>query len=444
MSYANYLHRTPSTAGNRRTFTISTWFKKSVPSGQGWLLTVDTFPSGNMFQYQLDTQGNIGVQQYSGGTNQNSVTTNNLQRDLSAWYHVVLRIDTTQATASDRVRIYINGEEASYSSTTYPSQNFEYAVNNTVEHQINSRLDATSTNGQSTYFAHYHLCDGYSYAPTEFGETDSTSGIWKPKTSPSVSYGTNGFFLKFQDTSNFGDDSSGNTNDLTTVGTITQAEDNPSNNFATLNVLASTNSANEFQYGNTEHYTTNNWTGAVTTLGAFSGKWYAEGKITDVDNFSIGIAELGGDTVANMNTLNSGYVGKYSDAWGYYGNVSITQKMHNNSATTYGSAFAVNDIAMIAMDLDNGKFFIGKNGTWFDSSDPANGTSPAFSFTVSGVYGFMSGLETGRVQWNFGNGYFGTSSVASSNSDSAGLGLFEYSVPSGFYSLCTKNIKNYG
>ncbi len=145
-----------------------------------------------------------------------------------------------------------------------------------------------------------------------------------------------------------------------------------------------------------------------------------------------------------MNTNNSGFVGKYSDAWGYFGNSSTTQIRHNSVNTTYGSIFSNNDIAMIAMDLDNGKFFVGKNGTWFDSSDPANGTSPAYSFTVSGVYGFMSGLEQGRVQWNFGNGYFGTSSVASSNSDGDGLGLFEYSVPSGYYSLCTKNIKNYG
>ena len=447
MSYANYLHITPSSAGNRKKFTISTWFKKSKPSGQGWLLTVDTYPGGNMFQFQLDTSGNIGVQQYSGSTSQTSVTTNNLLRDLSAWYHVVLRVDTTQATASDRVRIYLNGEEASYNTTTYPSQNFDYAVNNTVQHQINSRLDATSTNGQSTYFAHYHLCDGYSYAPTEFGQTDSTTGIWKPVTSPSVSYGTNGFFLKFQDTSNFGDDSSGNTNDLTTVGTITQAEDTPSNNFATLNPLQSNLSLTN---GNTSA-TTTNYKYGLSTLAVSSGKWYVEMKVTH-GCMIMGIQDM---IKANDGLRNTAiFWSNGSESYHLDGFSRFTHDSYGDISTsstdypTYGSG----DIVMMAVDLDNNKLAYGKNGTWYNSADPSNGTNmvtiDAPSTLTSGYYGIV-GADTcsasdGTFEFNFGNGYFGTTAVASSNSDGNGYGLFEYSVPTGYYSLCTKNLKEFG
>ena len=105
MAYTNYIHRTPSGTGDRRTFTISTWVKRPNPVGQGWIMTVDSYPSGNMFQFQLDTGSYIGVQQYHGGSIQASVNTNNLSKDTTAWFHLVLRVDTTQSTAADRVRI---------------------------------------------------------------------------------------------------------------------------------------------------------------------------------------------------------------------------------------------------------------------------------------------------------------------------------------------------
>jgi hypothetical protein len=241
MAYTNYIHRTPSSNGNRQKFTISTWVKKTNATGQGWIITVDTYSSGNMAQLQLDTGSYIGFQQYHGSSNQTSVTTNNLLRDVNAWYHLVLRVDTTQSTAADRVRIYINGTEASYDTTTYPSQNFEYQINHTTKHSIGSREDTSS--GSSLYYSHYHLCDGYSYAPTEFGETDSTTGEWKIKTSPSVSYGTNGFFI-FKDGMNLSgstvQDQSGQSHNLTLVGTSVETQDNPSNSFCYIKCFSKT------------------------------------------------------------------------------------------------------------------------------------------------------------------------------------------------------------
>jgi len=245
-----------------------------------------------------------------------------------------------------------------------------------------------------------------------------------------------------------GTDSSGNSNTFTVSGTLTQNVDTPSNVFATLNVLASTTSQNEFQYGNLEHYGTSNWTGAVTTLGASSGKYYAEVKVTDRDNFSVGIVTLSGTAINNINTNNNGKVGKYVDSWGIEGSGSNLYKGNNGSSSSYGSGFSNNDIAMIALDVgtgSNGAVYFGKNGTWFDSGNPATGSNPAFSsLSFSDAVGFMSGLETGRVQWNFGQGYFGTTQVASANADANGHGKMEYAVPTGYYTLNTKNLKEFG
>ena len=447
MAYTNYIHRTPSSNGNRQKFTISTWVKKTNATGQGWIITVDTYSSGNMAQLQLDTGSYIGFQQYHGSSNQTSVTTNNLLRDVNAWYHLVLRVDTTQSTAADRVRIYINGTEASYDTTTYPSQNFEYQINHTTKHSIGSREDTSS--GSSLYYSHYHLCDGYSYAPTEFGETDSTTGEWKIKTSPSVSYGTNGFFI-FKDGMNLSgstvQDQSGQSHNLTLVGTSVETQDNPSNVFAVLN-NQTYHFVNHFT-ANTNGNTTANaggasqWKTQLTTLGASSGKYYFEAKLQTLGTYAmIGICDM---SVANQNSSSAWYLGNTASSaqWGY--NAGSGEIYNNDSSVSgYGATYTTNDIIGVAMDLDNLKLYFHKNGTYQNSGVPTSGSTGtgAISITADKTYGFGVCGYAGTV-WNvnFGNGYFGTTAISSEGTNASGIGKFEYDVPTGYTALSTKGL----
>ena len=444
MAYANYIHRTPSSNGNRQKFTISTWVKRPEPKGQGWILTVDSYPSGNMFQYQLDTASYFGLQQYHGNAVQASINTSNLLKDPNAWYHLVLRVDTTQSTAADRVRLYINGTEATYNSPNYPSQNFEFQVNHVTKQSINSREDTSA--GESLYFSHYYLCDGYSYAPTEFGETDSTTGEWKIKTSPSVSYGTNGFFV-LKD-GNSVTDQSGQGNNLTVAqGTLTKTEDCPSNVFATLNPLALNNNTSQnygdFSEGNLKfvgNSATNNANG-YSTIGFTKGKWYMETKIVGTQSHypNLGIVPL--RTFQRLNS-QSGQVGSDSDSFAY----KADGNKENNGSSSYGDSFTTNDIIGIAVDLDNGAIYFSKNGTWQNSGDPTSGaskTGAAFGFTVLDeeyFFGFAVYQSSSGIECNFGNGYFGTTAVSSAGTNASGIGIFEYDVPTGYTALSTKGL----
>ena len=445
-----YLSKTLSgSPTDNNKWTWSAWVKRSKLTTEQPLFYADDGGTSYYTRIQWHDTDQISVRNRFAGADKGYAITTPMYRDTASWYHLQVVLDTNNATAGDRIIIYVNGERVTaFDNNPTITQNAGSTINDGYEHRIGR---GNNTSG-SSYFdgnmTHVHFVDGQAYAPTVFGESDSVSGIWKPKTSPSVTYGTNGFFLKMENSGAMGTDSSGNSNTFTVSGTLTQNVDTPSNVFATLNVLASTTSQNEFQYGNLEHYGTSNWTGAVTTLGASSGKYYAEVKVTDRDNFSVGIVTLSGTAINNINTNNNGKVGKYVDSWGIEGSGSNLYKGNNGSSSSYGSGFSNNDIAMIALDVgtgSNGAVYFGKNGTWFDSGNPATGSNPAFSsLSFSDAVGFMSGLETGRVQWNFGQGYFGTTQVASANADANGHGKMEYAVPTGYYTLNTKNLKEFG
>ena len=445
--------RTPSSTGNRKTFTFSTWFKKTSTGAIGNLFSQYAGSGSGAdkhFRVRFNTNDTIGVAAFSTDV----LVTNRVFRDTSAWYHLTLAVDTTQATDSNRVKLYINGtQETSFSSTSYPSQNYDYAVN-TASYPIRIGADDSDGNGPYGWFngimAHVHLTDGTAYAASTFGETDSTSGIWKPKTAPSVTYGTNGFFLKFENSGNMDLDSSGNNLSFTTAGTLTQNVDTPSNNFATMNSLDNYIASGTFANGNNTVTTVNTgYTYNTATMGFNKGKWYWECKWSaqptgSTNQVLIGIAK-------RTSPSTTTWLGSVAYTYAYQG----TGTVHNSDTTiaTY-TTMSVGDIIGVALDLDNNRLYFSKNGTWQGSSDPANGTNP-ISITApdstsgdSGFYfpAFGDGnnnlQETG--QFNFGQGYFGTTSVASANADANGNGIMEYSVPSGYYTLNTKNIKEFG
>ena len=446
-----YLTKTFSgTPTNKKKFTFSAWVKRSALSSDQSLFHFGTgsvndrgqiqFMSGDTFRYLDKGASAVDIE----------LTTNRVFRDTSAWLHVLVSVDTTQATSSDRAKLYINGSlETSLSTSTYPSQNYDTTANEATTKSIGRR----GTPSNDYYFdgsmTHIHFTDGYTYTASDFGETDSTSGIWKPKTSPSVSYGTNGFFLKMENSSDMGEDSSGNNNDLTVSGTITQTEDTPSNNFATLNAVYKAAYQPTFSTGNLTATAPNSgeYYPAFSSLGVESGKWYMEYKIGAAGTFHIGICSENDANTVFPTTDN--YMGESSKSVGISdGNGSY---YISASATSYGSSYTSGDIIGLALDMTNKKLYVSKNGTFFNSANPASGTggidisgilsSGDIAFFAHSCYG---GTGTRAIEANFGNGRFGTTAVASSNSDGDGLGLFEYSVPSGYYSLCTKNIKNYG
>jgi hypothetical protein len=226
---STYLSRTPASTGNRKTFTISCWLKRSNLGGGKIITGINdgVAPYARIF---FDTNDVLKIEDDNGSTVTNIVT-NRKFRDVSAWYHLVIAYDTTQATASDRVKMYVNGvQETSFSSSTYPSQNFDTEYNKASTALNIGKFSSSYYDGS---MSHVHLIDGTAYDASAFGETDSTTGIWKAKTAPSVTYGTNGFFLKFENSGAFGTDSSPNGNNFTVNGTMTQTIDTPSNVFTT-------------------------------------------------------------------------------------------------------------------------------------------------------------------------------------------------------------------
>ena len=445
-----YLSRTPSTAGNRKTWTYSAWVKLSGLGTQRSILS-----AGNTTYYtdlRIDSSDKIIF--YIDDSLSYSVTTSQVLRDVSAWYHVVVAFDTTQATAADRVKIYLNGSQiTSFSSTSYPALNYDGRINSTDEHSI-GRRNASNNHFFESSLTHVHFIDGLAYAPTAFGETNAASGIWTPLASPSVTYGTNGFFLEFASSGALGTDSSGNSNTFTVNGSGTQTQDAPSNVFATLNPLL--NSITAFENGATSLGSTSDNTMAISTFGASQGGYYAEMKLGNSPNAGTGYAIRIGIVNLTTSNLSFGGMGGYAEnASPYYGVQNVSGgstnyfKMYNNgtipSSSDTGVSSTAGDIIMIAWKND--KLYMGKNGTWFNSGNPASETNPLWTLPSGGTWGVgvMSSLAgASDSEFNFGNGFFGTTAVASGNADGAGYGIFEYAPPTGYYSLCTKNINTYG
>ena len=438
-----FLSLTPGSAGNRRTFTLSVWFKlQSTTTTERILLAADDGTAGNNnFDYiAVKQDSKILVYGYEGSENQQLISTQIL-RDPSAWYHLVVAFDTTQGTAANRIKVYLNGLQITdFETANYPSQNFQTRINNANKQRISSYPDQDGSYFDG-YMAEYNLVDGTAKVPTDFGEFND-NGVWIPKEYEGT-YGTNGFYLEFKETgtsqnsSGMGADTSGNDNHWA-VSNLTATDvttDTPTNSFATFNaLLPHTQTLSE---GNTK-VSTATTTPSLSTLGASSGKWYAEINFISGTHCRIGFA--------NEDGVNTAFIG--ANSW-----IKINGQIfyHDNTAiNSQGQAIAAGDIVMMAVDIDAGKLWWGKNGTWDDNADgtgvPADGTNP--TYTDSGIsdggfifFGVASGSGAIVYSANFGNAPY---AISSGNADANGYGNFEYAVPTGYYSLCTKNLAQYG
>ena len=430
-----YLSWTPSGAGSTTKWTTSFWVKRGT-LGSAQELVANWSSGTDNTTVRFLSGDTLDIVDYQSSSVVMKRVTNRVFRDTSAWYHIVVNIDTDEATANDRTKLYINGvQETSFSTTTNYSLGQAHKWNTTYVHNVGQN------GGGSGYFngsiSHLHMIDGTVYDATAFGEYDA-NGVWKIKTSPSVTYGTNGFFI-LKD-GNSVTDQSGNSNNFTVGGgTLTNTEDSPSNVFATANPLDYSGIAPTLGNGNLSITSAELSDKPFrTTIAVSKGKWYMEYKCEtsgsdNYNHFGLWSAE---------NSLTSNYVGYQLYSWGIF--TENGNKRNNQSYDSYGSAIVQNDIVMIALDKDNGKIWWGKNGTWFNSGNPASGTNEAFSNinTVVGSDGFVSFcfLPQQKFSLNFGNGYFGTTAVASAGTNASGNGIFEYDVPTGFTALSTKGL----
>ena len=453
------LKKTYSSAGTEETFTLSMWVKRgNIGAGLGASNLGLTLFSGGA---SVSDYGEIvfrssgyGVQDSlhfynsaSGSINFQLVTTQ-LFRDPSAWYHLVFVMDTTNAVASERMRIYVNGSRVTdFSTETYPSKDAVPNFNTATEHGIGGFAVSTDTRFFDGYLAEIVFLDGTATDCNSFAEFNS-SGIWVPKSVSGLTFGTNGFHIDGRDSADLGDDESGQGNDYTASGLAShdQVLDSPTNNFATYNVLDNYIGGHTFSEGNLKRVkNASKRIATLVTQGASSGKWYCECYSVTVSQLMLGIQAYRPD--AEPEWPGNGVT---DQGYGYYS--SNGQRYINGSGAAYGNSWTNGDIIGIAMDLDNNKLYFSKNGTFQDSGDPTSGSTGTGAISITdpadtelGLYFFAFGDGSGTAaQTNVINcgqdGTFAGNTTAGGNSDGNGIGNFKYSVPSGYLALCTKNL----
>jgi hypothetical protein len=433
-----YMHKTPSSDGNRRTFTFSFWVKRGELTSHNPIAEV--YSSGeNVSQFYFNA-GDQFTWYESQTSNKINLTTNAKQRDPSAWYHIVVKVDTTQSTNTDRVKIYINNELQTITSgsNTYPDQNFQSYMNSTHD-AIEIGRTQYNSNQFDGYLAEVCMIDGSALAPSSFGEADEDSPtIWKPIDVSGLTFGTNGFYLDFEDSSNLGNDANGGT-DFTEVNLAAtdQTTDTCTNNFATLNPLVNFNSG-VFSEGNCAITFGDD---TISTIGVTRGRWYWEAQRTNTSNeahFGIGVSKGFSSATSIVSSGDRVYV---------RGGATFVSAVSNLSILTFGSnggtpaSVGNGDVIGFYLDLesDTKNITIKKN----DGATPVididltySGAEPVFAFCR-----MNSGCSS---SWNFGNPI---AALTSANSDPNGYGSFEFSTTlSGvdYYALCTKNLAEYG
>jgi hypothetical protein len=414
------LSRTPATASNRKTWTWSAWVKLSALSN-GNPLFVAMEDINNNLKIQIGDTNLLNVSIEISGINTTLRQTTQLFRDPSAWYHIVVAFDTTQATANDRLKIYVNGSQiTSFTTTNNLSQNEDSSVNDNIAHYI-----GFATGYFSGYLSQIYLIDGQALTPSSFGETDTISGIWIPKTYTG-SYGTNGFFLEFENSASLGIDSSGNGNNwtLNNLTSIDQTTDAPNNNFATFNPLVNNGTMPTYSNGNLTVTGGGNFGAPLSSIEVpKTGKWYCEIKVVSSSEALGATGEVGIITYSTDDELEVIYI-------------SDGQKRVDNTTAAYGSSFAVGDIIGIAVNSDGNQITFYKNGVIQTAISYTMQANQTYFFTA------IDTSNTGTIVYdaNFGNPPF---AIVSGNSDANGFGNFEYAVPSGYYALCTKNLSEY-
>jgi hypothetical protein len=430
------LYKTPSGAGNRRTFTISFWTKRTEINGVKQYL----FEAGNSdsntdrFTLRFGIGDTFDIQSQS-----TWLITNRVFRDTSAWYHFVIKVDTTDGTAANRIKLYVNGvEETSFSTDNRASlnQNNDFPVNNTEIHNIGSSPleGGLYYNG---YIAEWVQIDGTASAPTAFGEVDADSGIWKPIDVSGLTFGTNGFYLDFEASGDLGNDASGGLDfTLSNITSADQATDTPTLNFCTWNPLWAYQYQPTIKEGATvAAYGDSTDENAKATIGLTNGKWYWEAKPSGtIGSQFIGISTDGDSNISSGQGLTQNYQMTIEPQGRYY---SYAGSLSESSAGQF-TALTTSDTLGIALDMDSStqtiKYYA--NGSLILTRDLIS------EMQGRTVFPFLQNYESRTFNINFGG--YTINTISSAASDENGYGTFEYAPPSGYYAICTKNLAEFG
>ena len=448
--------------GNRRTFTHSLWVKRglSITSTHQVIFEARDGDDGSSDNIKFEN-GQLCVIYQDGTLGRLKSTA--LFFDSSAWYHIVVAVDTTQGTNTNRIKVYVNGVQLTSftDANTYMDQNADTRTSYaSSDQQYGNSRHPDNDHGLDGYLAEVNFVDGLQLTPASFAETDDDYGHWKPKKYAGA-YGDEGYYLDFKSsgvgtagTATIGADRSGNTNHFTSdnIATTDQMSDSPSFNFATLNPLQHfvTNLPTQTE-GNLKTICGSVNTGSkhciAATMAMTSGKWYFEVLIGNTTNshFShIGVANADNDLFSQLlsTTANSGNVPWDNDyGWGFDGYNG--SKEHDNTQASYGSQVSLGDIIGVAVDMDNGKIWFAENNTWLASGDPAAGSNEAYSNLAGTIVPVVSTQDhaTAFVTMNFGQDstFSGGDTSGAGASDGGGIGDFYYAPPSGFLALCASN-----
>lgn len=379
----DYLSWTPSGAGDRKTWTLSVWVKRSAISASGNFLIMSAHSGSDpiaTINFYQDT-----LYWYDQTVYADARQTSRLFRDVGAWGHLLFVRDSTQATDSDRIKAWWNGVALDFDVNVagWPDLNSDGAISGANIHNI-GRYSYGSNSYYDGYLAEMYFIDGTAHVPTDFGEFFNGTQ-WRAIEPSGLTYGTNGFYLPFtQDTPNLGTDYSGNGNDWTENGSPVQSGDSPTRNLCTLNEL-STGTTPTLSNGNLTMATTSgaDLSGVVSTIAPQNGKWYWECEIKAASTYPfIGIAVQRDVNMASAASRGSATSAAFRPDGAFS---STTNELGTITGTTTGVSFATNDILMFALDCDNNKLFMGKNGTWFNSADPVAGTNEQISWVNSNI-----------------------------------------------------------
>ena len=439
-----YITRTNSSAEtNVDKGTISFWIKRCRGGTEESVFGAYS-SDANRLKFRFRSDDKFDFEMGVGGS-WYSLISNRKFRDRTGWMHFVIAYDSTQAAASDRTKIYVNGSQVTdYGTANYVPQNQDfYFTKNGLGITIGDNYQGGS---HQNYFdgllSHFQCVDGLALTPNYFGQTDSTSGEWKiGGNQGAITYGNNGFFI-LKDSASLTDQSGNGNNWSSGGGNLNNTLDNPSNNFCTWN------GNSKIDNGSTSYGLTR-ITGSdasaysksgVGSIAAAKGKYYCEVKYTSTNsntNPCLGIVNMDAPYQYDINitTGTNGYINMRFDG----------ELRDNNSGTSsWGPTINSNgDIIMMAMDLDNWKWYIGVNGTWANSANPTAGTGAVTIQPQSGYWSWNIRHLGGTWDANFGNGFFGTTAVSSAGTNASGFGTFEYDVPTGFTALGTKGINSF-
>ena len=451
-----YLNKTTGTATSEKKFTFSAWVK--LASGSLGSSQYNLYQSGNIASssdcFILNFNNTKFQMTTTGSTDMNLITDRSFD-DTSKWYHIVVSADTTQSTASDRIKFYIDGDQiTTFSTGSYPAQDYTFDVSSQ-----NALIGAYNTGSLAGYFDGYlaevNYADGQSYGPDTFGITDTSTGRWIPKSLGSITYGNNGFRMQFANTAGqtIGDDTSGNTNDFTVnnIATTDITTDSPTSNFTNMNGDKTDGTISEGGLktvvpgsGAYEQIV------ALESFGVATGKWYWEVRVDSKGKSGLGWksdSSNGGsqakDSGGNLGTVyNVGASGGFADGEWTDDYTSATSNFSTFTTASNG------DIVQFALDLDNRKGYVGINNTYFNSANPSNGTGSiglgkdTIHAVTSKFYPMCLRLDSsGTFSWNFGqNPSFNGNITAGTATASSGPGLFKYTPPTDFLALCQDNL----